>query len=212
MYLLVPFEIIGPRESPATLRALVRLFTLMSKLMVLSVKVARESLPAQRASMVRLTLDERRIEFLGEVAHIRMKCSGVLLKVLLVGKTFYTKAIQDLALEWSIVVVDMPLTSSFLFETFRKEPACDLCAFEPFFLVIESVVCGLFAWTRFTLGEPLEYLAISFQSLCKTLDTNLMACFKALLLKSVDMTSELHKVVVQVMVLKHTATCLTIVN
>ena len=80
--LLVSFEIVEPGESLAAFRTLVRPFTAMAQLMILAMKVASKCLPTHRTGMICfLAFRCRRVERFRQIAHLRMECAGVLLKV-----------------------------------------------------------------------------------------------------------------------------------
>jgi hypothetical protein len=77
--LLVSFEIVKPSESLAAFRAFVRPLTTMAQLMILTMKVASKCLPTHRTGIIRfLAFRCRRVERLRQIAHLGMKCAGVL--------------------------------------------------------------------------------------------------------------------------------------
>jgi len=88
----------------------------------------------------------------------------------------------------------MSVASLGVLETLREISACDPRAFEPRFLVVESVVCLLLVCrrARLGLGKHLESLSIPIQRFREVSDADLVLCIEAFLLERVDVASEPH--------------------
>ena len=93
--------------------------------------------------------------------------------------------------------IDMMFPRSLVIEPLRKVPASDPVALVQLFRIVELRVGGKVAHRFMFLelsGQFLENLAVLCDCFIQTLNADLVSCFETLVLESVDVASQQHKI------------------